>query len=85
MSCCSFRGCRTRADAKSRLRAWLEQIARDRARTFQSDVLAAFPDDIDVDVMDEQLDASAAENQRRIAEFLAKFDEILDREMPHTP
>jgi sugar-specific transcriptional regulator TrmB len=74
----SLKHCRTRLEAKALLREWYEQIHRDAARQFETDLLA----DADLDV-DDAADVVEAMHQQAVESIelaLLEFDRIIDRE-----
>jgi hypothetical protein len=85
----SLTGCRTKAEARSRLAAWLAQIHRDNQHQLRTDLFAARDDgDIGQDgdleaIMTAVDDAVAMARQHweeNIGATLAQFDGMLDGE-----
>ena len=70
----SFRGCRTRADARGRFVAWLDQYYADYLRQFVTHRVLEDEDE-DVECSVAQLRAELTRN--RVA-LLARFDAIFD-------
>ena len=76
----SLKDCRTVAEAETRLRAWLEEIHRERFREVETQVLLEGDDDdtiIDVDLLDLALDGEALNASMHINATVAWFKHLL--------
>jgi hypothetical protein len=77
----SFKGCKTRAEARARLTALLEEIHEASIRRMQTDLLIdASQGIVDVDHVDVQIAAARQYFEDSVGDTIAAFNQVLDRE-----
>jgi hypothetical protein len=76
----SFAGCRTRAEMRQRLSAFLDDIADEHVRKVASDWLVQDGDVCDAEAFQQEVAQAREVFRRGHAEALQRFDEILDEE-----